>query len=161
MQHQQELTRRPIGAMDGEPPAAQIRFGADGCPMTLDDALIIVAPRFSAPGSNAAGAFRLYKLDTAGVRKAFFSRINDLHDMSVRAGGKSRAIVLLTATGAQRSDVHDFDTAMERTAASGTPVGPRRNASPDAMSYGWRSAQESRECRRVRCPHQQISAKED
>src|SRR6476646_9498888 len=110
MQHQQEFTRGPVSAMDSEAPAAQIRFGADRCPVTLDDALIIVAPRFSAAGSNAAGAFRLYKLDTAGIRKAFFSRINDLHDVSVRAGGRKLGdcVPHLANGGPQVRQHHDF-----------------------------------------------------
>src|SRR5207344_2965096 len=86
MQHQQQLTRRPVGAMDSETPAAQIRFGANCGAMTPNDRLIVIPPGLSTAGSDAAGAFGLNEFDAAGIRKAFFGGIDDLDDMAMRAG---------------------------------------------------------------------------
>ncbi len=86
MQHEQQFARGPVGAMDGETPAEPVGLGADLRAMARHQALVVVAPGLGAAGGDGTGAFRLDEFDAAGIGETFLGRIDDLHDVAVRAG---------------------------------------------------------------------------
>src|SRR6185437_16664859 len=88
MQNQQQFAGRSVGTMDGETPTLPVGFGANLRAMVRHYTLVVVAPCLGAPGGDAAGAFRLDEFDAARIREAFFGRIDDLHHVAMRAGGR-------------------------------------------------------------------------
>src|SRR5262249_57083042 len=85
---QTALTCGPVGAVDGEPTATQFGFRADVGTVARNDGLVVVPPRRGASGGYAACTFRLDELHATGIRKTFFRRVNDLHDVTMRAAGR-------------------------------------------------------------------------
>ena len=86
VQRQQQLGRRPVGAVDGEAPAELVGLGADLGAVARDARLVVGLPGLGAAGRDRAGAFRLDELDAAGIGKGLFRRIDDLHGVAMRAG---------------------------------------------------------------------------
>jgi hypothetical protein len=85
MEHEQKLTGRPVSAMNGEAPAAQIRLRTNFRAMTRNDTLIIIAPGLRAARGDPAGSLGLDEFHAAGIWKAFFRRIHNLDNMPVGA----------------------------------------------------------------------------
>src|SRR5262249_56184112 len=83
MQREQQLGRRPVGAMDGEAPAELVGFGPDFRAMTRDARLVFSLPGLGAAGGDGACALRLDELDAAGIGKGLFRRIDDLPGMAM------------------------------------------------------------------------------
>ena len=121
-------------------------------------ALVVVAPGLGAAGGDAAGAFRLDEFDAARIGEAFLGRIDDLHDMAMRAGGGelgdgSAAPRRSGSTGRTASRSRRAATA--RTTAAGWRAPADRAGSPAPFSRsrcGWRSGASGRECRPARRP---------
>src|SRR6185312_14747674 len=85
MERQQEIGRRPVGAMDGEGPGAQVGFGADRVTVARDQPLVVAAPAFRAARGAAARTVRLDECGTALIREAFSGGIADLPEVAVPA----------------------------------------------------------------------------
>ncbi len=87
MQRKQQLGRGPVGAVDREAPAEPIGLGPDLGPVARNTRVVLGLPGFGAAGGDGTAAFRLDELDAAGLGKGLLSRIDDLHSVTMRAGG--------------------------------------------------------------------------
>src|SRR5689334_18350366 len=83
VQRQQELARRPVGAMDDKTPAEPVGFGADLGAMALDARLVVGAPGLGAARRDGAGAFWLDEFDASRVGKRLLRRIDHLHHVAI------------------------------------------------------------------------------
>src|SRR5262245_20925513 len=88
MQREQKVIAWPIGAMDGESPAVLVDLRADFRAMARNARLVVRAPVLRAPGGDLGKSFRLPELDPPRERKGLFNRIDDLHQVALRAGGR-------------------------------------------------------------------------
>src|SRR5262252_3187495 len=79
MQLEQEIGRRPVGAVDDEAPAEPLGLGADFGAMACNSRLVILAPVLGPPARDIPGPFRLDEFDPPRVRKGPPGRVNDLY----------------------------------------------------------------------------------
>src|SRR5579862_5968800 len=85
VQRQQELARRTIGAVDDEAPAEPIGLAADFIAVTRNARRVVRFPALGAAGGDAAAALGFDELDAAPIGESLFRRIDDLHDVAMRA----------------------------------------------------------------------------
>src|SRR4051812_5063191 len=83
MQVEQQLARRPVGAMDDEAPAQAIRLGADFGAVALDALLVLLAPGFGAADRDRVAVLGIDELDAPGERERLFRRIDDLDHVAL------------------------------------------------------------------------------
>src|SRR4029079_20952 len=67
--------------------AELVGLGSDLAAVTRDPRVVLRLPGFGAAGRDGAGAFRLDELDAAGIGKCLLAGIDDLHGVTMRAGG--------------------------------------------------------------------------
>src|SRR4029078_8870310 len=86
-EHRQQRGRGSVGAVDGEAPAEPVGLGSDLGAVTRDPRVVLRLPGFGAAGGDGAGAVGFDELDAAGIGKGLLGGIDDLHGVTMRAGG--------------------------------------------------------------------------
>ena len=121
-------------------------------------ALVVGLPGLGAAGRDRAAAFRLDELDAAGIREGLLGRIDDLHDVAVRAGRgelRERLAHLRDRAPEVRRSPRSRRAPTARRTAAGSAARSRhaRSRSPSCRARcGCRSAASGPACRRARRP---------
>src|SRR5712671_5957574 len=91
MELEQELGRRPVGAVNDEAPAEPLGLGADFGAVARNPRLVVLAPVLGPAGRDGAGPFRLDEFDAPSVRESLLGGVDDLHHVTQRSGCRQPA----------------------------------------------------------------------